>query len=358
MTRRISARRAVPCTIRDAMRVVSLGASPVLIVAALACAGSRAGAPERVTVPAGATFREAADSLEARGIVRSARLFRWYAARTGRDRVIKPGTYAVHAGQSWRELLDALVAGEGLLTVVTIPEGWDRRSIIPRLARALEVPEDSVRAAFADSAWRDDFAVPAATLEGYLFPDTYTFGPNTTARDAVRAMLDQFAAKWNPAWNARLDSLGLTRHAIVTMASLVEKEARVPAERPVIAAVYWNRVKKGMRLQADPTVQYALPEHVSRLLFVHLEVESPYNTYRNSGLPPGPIASPGLPSIEAALYPVDVPYLFFVAHPDGHHEFRTTFTEHQQAIAMVRRLARERNAVRQSTDATSSRGER
>lgn len=315
----------------------------------LACAGSRAGAPLRVTVPAGATFRQAADSLEARGIVRSARLFRFYAARTGRDRVIKPGTYEVHPGQSWRELLDALVAGKGLLTTVTIPEGWDQRSIVPRLARALDVPEDSVRAAFADSAWRREFAVPSATLEGYLFPDTYTFSPNTTARQAVRAMLDQFAATWNPAWDARLDSLGLSRHAVMTMASLVEKEARVPTERPIIAAVYWNRVRKGMRLQADPTVQYALPQHVSRLLFVHLEVDSPYNTYRYSGLPPGPIASPGLPSIEAALYPVDVPYLFFVAHPDGHHEFRTTFAEHRRAIAMVRRLARERATRRDTT---------
>lgn len=352
MTPHFAPRRAM-----HAATCVTACVASLAFMGTLACAGSRAGAPERVTVPAGATFREAADSLEARGIVRSARLFRWYAARTGRDRAIKPGTYEVHPGQSWRELLDALVAGKGLLTIVTIPEGWDRRTIIPRVARALNVPEDSVRSAFADSGWRIEFAVSAETLEGYLFPDTYTFGPNTTAREAVRAMLDQFAAKWNPAWNARLDSLGLSRHAIITMASLVEKEARVPAERPVIAAVYWNRVKKGMRLQADPTVQYALPEHVSRLLFVHLEVESPYNTYRNSGLPPGPIASPGLPSIEAALYPVDVPYLFFVAHPDGHHEFRTTFAEHQRAIAMVRRLARERGAARQRADTAPARGE-
>jgi UPF0755 protein len=199
-----------------------------------------------------------------------------------------------------------------------------------------------VRAAVRDSAWRADLGITAPTLEGYLFPDTYTFAKGTSARAVVRTMLDRFEAVWRDDWTARLAVLGITRHEAVTMASLVEKEARIADERPTIAAVYWNRVRVGMRLQADPTVQYALPEHVDRLLFVHLEVDSPYNTYRYDGLPPGPIASPGASSLAAALHPADVPYLFFVAHPDGHHEFRRTFQEHQQAIAMVRREARRR----------------
>jgi UPF0755 protein len=126
----------------------------------------------------------------------------------------------------------------------------------------------------------------------------------------------------------------------MTMASIVEKEARVAAERPIIAAVYWNRLKVPMRLQADPTVQYALPAHTERVLYKDLETESPYNTYKNDGLPPGPIASPGEASIEAALSPANVPYLYFVAHPDGHHEFRTTFAEHERAVAAMRRAAR------------------
>ncbi len=315
-----------------------------------ACGGSPAGEPVRVVVPSGASLRSAADSLEQAGVIRSSRLFRWYATLGGSDRTIKAGTYSLHPGQPWKDVLQALVDGRGMLVTVTIPEGFDLRGIAPRLASALEVPEDSVRAAASDSAWRAQRQVTAATLEGYLFPDTYSFASGTTAREAVKAMLERFDSVWEPAWDLRVQELGITRHEAVTMASLVEKEARVGTERPIISAVYWNRVKRNMRLQADPTVQYALPAHVDRVLFVHLEVDSPYNTYRNDGLPPGPIASPGAASLEAAIYPVDVPFLYFVAHPDGHHEFRTTFAEHQQAIAMVRREARRRSAERSARD--------
>ena len=129
----------------------------------------------------------------------------------------------------------------------------------------------------------------------------------------------------------------MSRNDVMSLAAIVEKEARRAEERPVIAAVYLNRLKIGMRLQADPTVQYALGQRVSRVLFKHLEVDSPYNTYRYAGLPPGPIASPGKPSIVAALFPADVPYRFFVAHPDGHHEFTTTFARHSAAVKRARR---------------------
>jgi UPF0755 protein len=327
-------------------RFASMAALGAFVAAGLTACGGGDDTPVRVTVPPGASFRAVADSLEARGLVASSRLFRWYATRGGRDRAIKAGTYELSAAQSWGDLLDALVGGRGLVRTVTIPEGFDLRQIVPRLARALEVPEDSVRAAVRDAAWRTERGVPAESLEGYLFPDTYTFPMGTSARAAVRTMLERFDAVWRPEWDARLTALGITRHQAVTMAALVEKEARVAAERPTIAAVYWNRVRIGMRLQADPTVQYALPEHVDRLLFVHLEVDSPYNTYRYDGLPPGPIASPGAASLDAALNPTDVPYLFFVAHPDGHHEFTRTFQEHQRAIATVRREARRRAADR------------
>jgi UPF0755 protein len=123
----------------------------------------------------------------------------------------------------------------------------------------------------------------------------------------------------------------------MALASIVEKEARLPEERPAIAAVYLNRLKAGMLLQADPTVQYALGKHVARVLYKDLEVESPYNTYKHTGLPPGPIASPGRPSIVAALNPASVPYTYFVAHPDGHHEFTTNFAAHSIAVRSARR---------------------
>ena len=142
-------------------------------------------------------------------------------------------------------------------------------------------------------------------------------------------------------WDARVKAMAISRHDAMTMASIIEKEARKPEERALISAVYWNRVKKGMLLQADPTVQYALPQHVDRVFFKDLEIESKYNTYKYIGLPPGPIASPGAKSIAAALAPADVPYLFFVARADGGHEFRTTFAEHQQAIVDIKRARRE-----------------
>jgi UPF0755 protein len=129
----------------------------------------------------------------------------------------------------------------------------------------------------------------------------------------------------------------MSRHKVMALASIVEKEARLPEERPVIAAVYLNRLKAGMLLQADPTVQYALGKHVARVLYKDLEVESPYNTYKHTGLPPGPIASPGRPSIVAALNPASVPYTYFVAHPDGHHEFTTNFAAHSIAVRSARR---------------------
>jgi UPF0755 protein len=142
---------------------------------------------------------------------------------------------------------------------------------------------------------------------------------------------------WKPEWDERLQALAMSRHDVITLASIIEKEARLAEERPVISAVYHNRLKIGMLLQADPTVQYALGKHVDRVLYKDLEVDSRYNTYKHKGLPPGPIASPGEAAIEAALFPANVPYLYFVAHPDGHHEFRRTFTEHTAARAQIRR---------------------
>jgi UPF0755 protein len=159
----------------------------------------------------------------------------------------------------------------------------------------------------------------------------------TTGRAAVTAMLRRFEQVWRPEWTARLDSISMSRHQVMTLASIVETEARLPAERPIIAAVYMNRLRDGMLLEADPTVQYARGAHTSRVLYKDLDVESAYNTYRHPGLPPGPIASPGRASITAALYPANVPYKFFVAYPDGHHEFRNDLAGHTVAKAAARK---------------------
>lgn len=300
------------------------------------------GAPVRVIVPRGATFRAAADSMASAGVIELPLAFRVYARATGQDRKIQAGTYLLRRGTGWGDLVRAMNGGEGRINRVTIPEGYSIAQITPVLVRALHVPEDSIAAVVHDSALRARVNDPAETLEGYLFPDTYVFAPGTTARQAVGEMVKRFEREWKPEYDAQAAALGHSRHEIMTMASIVEKEARLPEERPVIAAVYYNRLRDGMPLQADPTVQFAMGHHVERVLYRDLTVSSPYNTYQHAGLPPGPIASPGGASIRAALAPAHVPYLYFVAAPDGHHEFRATMAEHEQAKQEVRREA---NAV-------------
>jgi len=229
-----------------------------------------------------------------------------------------------------------LNGGRGLINTVTIPEGWTIAQITPALARTLKVPAESVTAAVRDTALLARLDVPNPTLEGYLFPDTYAFPLGTTARQAVREMVYSFERRWKPSWDSAALAMKINRNDLVTMASIVEKEARLPEERPVIAAVYYNRLRKGMLLQADPTVQYALGHHVGRVLYKDLAIKSPYNTYVNKGLPPGPIASPGVASLAAAASPANVQYLYFVASQDGHHEFRMTLEQHATAVRQVR----------------------
>ncbi|HEY9515430.1 MAG TPA: endolytic transglycosylase MltG [Gemmatimonadaceae bacterium] len=325
--------RAWPGSVRRVLAVVALAALSVTS----ACRPEHGKGYQRVTIPQGASFRVAADSLHDVGLVSAPWLFRVYARVTGRDREIRAGTYVLQRGLGWNELVNALRKGQGLERRVTIPEGWSLAEIVPELARALNTPEDSVRAAVRDTALLHALGVATPTLEGYLFPDTYIFSYRTQPRAAVRELVRHFEEVWQPEWDQRLRELAMSRNEIVTLASIIEKEARLAEERPVISAVYHNRLRAGMPLQADPTVQYALGGHRERVLYRDLEVDSPYNTYRHTGLPPGPIASPGKASIEAALYPAAVPYFYFVADSDGHHEFRTTFKEHREAAEEIRR---------------------
>ena len=322
-----------PSSRRFALRRVACG----VVAACLAACGAGSGPNVRVTIPAGASMRVVADSLSHAHVISFARGFRVYASLRGADRGIRAGTYLFHRGSSWNYVLDALKAGKGLVHIVTIPEGFSLAQIETSLETKLGAPADSVTAAARDTALLHALDVPTPTLEGYLFPDTYVFPDGTRARGAIAAMVRRFEQVWKPEWTARLDTIHLTRNEVMTLASLVEKEARIPQERPVIAGVYMNRLRAGDLLQADPTVQYALGKHVARVLYKDLEVESPYNTYKHKGLPPGPIASPGKPSIEAALYPANVPYKYFVAFPDGHHEFRTDLAAHERAVTEARR---------------------
>ena len=313
-------------------------------VLAAACGGEPHGAPTRVIIPRGASFSQATDSLAKARLVGWPKIFRLYGRVTGGDRNIKPGTYLLKQGTPWSDIVSALNGGHGLVNTITIPEGYTLSQITPLLARTLKVPADSVQAAMRDTALLARLDIPNPTLEGYVFPDTYAFPLGTTARQAVREMVYSFERRWKPEWDSSLTDLKINRNDLVTMASIVEREARVPEERPVISAVYYNRLRKGMLLQADPTIQYVLGHHVGRVLYKDLEVKSPYNTYIHKGLPPGPIASPGAASLAAAAHPANVPYIYFVASRDGHHEFRMTLEQHANAIRQVRATVRPKKA--------------
>jgi len=234
--------------------------------------------------------------------------------------------------------VSALERGTVETVALTVPEGFTLREIGPRIAELSGVPSDSVLALAGDSALAARLEVPGPTLEGYLYPETYRFASDVDPVRVLRTMTTRYREFWTRERRARADSMGLTEREAVTLASIVEAEARVDRERPIIAAVYLNRLDRGMRLQADPTVQYALEEPVSRLLYAHIDsvADSPYNTYTHRGLPPGPIGSPGVASLRAVLRPADVPYLYFVARPDGSHVFSRTLPEHNRAKREIR----------------------
>jgi len=295
--------------------------------------------PVQLSVPSGASFAQVVDTLEARGLVDRPTIFTLFARWKGFDTQIRSGTYSLSPGTPWTELLDALTSGRVVTRELTIPEGWSLRQIVPRIAAFTERPEEDVRELVSGTAAGDSFQVPGPGLEGYLLPETYRFAEGTAPDVIVRTMIDHYHDFWTPARLARLDSLGLDQRELTTLASIVQAEARVTDEMPRIAAVYHNRLRRGWLLQADPTVLYALGGPRERLLYAAMDsvADSPYNTYTQPGLPPGPIGSPGADALRATLYPADDPAMYFVAGPDGRHVFSRTLAEHNRAVAEYRR---------------------
>ncbi len=309
-------------------------------VATLSCSAP-AGPAERVTIPEHSTFSAMTDSLAAHGIIRNRTSFKVLARARRLDRKLKAGVYELPRGSSAWAVITALEQGRHVLLRVTIPEGLTLEEMAPIVEEALAIPRDSFLVAARDAAAAQLYVAGATSFEGLLLPETYLVPQGISGRHLVTHMADKARELWTPEWTSRLDSLGMTRLHLLALASIVEGEARRDDERPVIAAVYWNRIRKQMPLQADPTVQYAIQlatgRRKNRLLFKDYQFPSPYNTYRNTGLPPGPVNAPGPKSIEAALYPADVPYLFFVATGGSRHVFTRTYNEHLRAIRAVRR---------------------
>jgi UPF0755 protein len=319
-------------------RWASAAAAAVAGVILLVTVAPPAGQALRVVVPEGATLGQVVDTLAARGIVRGSAIFELYARARGAAPQIKAGHYALPAPSSWASVVRRLTRGEVLTEPMTVPEGFTLAQIAPRIARASGVPEPSAAALLASEELAAELGVPGPGLEGYLFPDTYLFASGVPVERIVAAMVERYREVWTPERRARLDAVGLTEHEVVTLASIVQAEARRVEEMPQIAGVYHNRLERGWLLQADPTVLYALGGYRERLLFAAIDSvsDNPYNTYAFAGLPPGPIGSPGEAAIDAALNPTG-DYLFFVAWPDGTHVFTRSLAEHNQAVDAARR---------------------
>lgn len=296
--------------------------------------------PKLVDIPEGASLDRIAHLLAQQGVIRQAWAFSWLARRQGRARVLHPGRYLLSPHQTPQTILEQLVAGNVIVVKITFPEGFTLEQMAARaqdqgLGRAARYRELASREAAS-------FGVKGLphghSLEGYLFPDTYQLPWGADERALIRLQVDRFEEVW-----AELEKRypsQKSRHEVVTLASLIEREAKVEADRRLIAGVLHNRLTRGWRLEVDATVLYALGQHKARLLYQDLQVDSPYNTYRHSGLPPGPIANPGRASLEAALNPAPTDCLYYVARPDGSHLFSRTLADHNRAKQQIRQASK------------------
>lgn len=329
-----------------ARSLARLSATLLLTLSAAACGGNPHGPQVRFTVPEGSGLSAVADTLSRRDVIEWPALFRVYAQAKGMAARLKPGVYEVQAGTGWDAILEKLVDGDIVRESLVVPEGWTAMQIAERIAAMAGAPTDSVLPLLFDSAAAEAHGVPGPTLEGYLYPATYVLPVGISPERTVQALVRRYQQVWTPELRALADSAGLSEREVVTLASIVEKEARRWTERDTIAGVYRNRLRIGMPLQADPTVQYALGTHQTRLLYAHIDsvADNPYNTYTHRGLPPGPIASPSEGSIRAVLRPAVVDYLYFVARPDGSHVFTRSLAEHNNARIRIRREMNQRAA--------------
>lgn len=339
------------------MALLLVGAGAVLIahvpgyaVAApappAALATAPAGTVVTVDVKEGDSAAVIADRLQSAGVIQSSDLFNELTALEGMENGLAAGEYQLNRNMPVAEVISRLHAGNTGALRVTIPEGKRIEEVAQILDKAGVVPAQAFLDAVHNGHYNYDFLgddPPAAGLEGYIFPDTYNFPDHNKPEDVVSLMLKDFGQRLTPDLRAAIQQQGLSLHQAVTLASIVEREAEAPNERPTIASVYLNRIRLGMPLQADPTVQYALAQDPtslnqfglwkSELTLDDLAVDSPYNTYLHNGLPPGPIANPGLGSLQAVAHPAQTNFLYFVAKGDGTHAFAATYAEQQANVA-------------------------
>ncbi len=282
-------------------------------------------------IPPGAGMSKVSRDLEQAGLISSSSFFQLLLRATSRAGKLKVGVYELNDGMSAYTIADVLTKGKVKMLRLTIPEGWTNRQIGDYFAEKGLVEDRAAFLALArDPGLLAAYKIPADTTEGYLFPETYTVPRGYPARKIVEAMLKRFAVELAKL-DVPADMPPAILHERVILASIVEREAVRPAERPVMAQVFINRLEKRMRLESCATIQYLLDKPRPRLYEKDLKIESPYNTYRNDGLPPGPVSNPGLPALRAAFQPVPGPYLFFLLKPDGSHQFSVTYKDHLEA---------------------------
>jgi UPF0755 protein len=319
-------------------RHASKRALGILLFTLIGC--SSAGGVERVPIPPGSSLRSIADSLASHRVIRSRNWFRLRARLAHVDRDAKAGIYEFARGTSIATVLRALKSGSAVQFRITLPVGGTLFDLARSAQERMAIPRDSILVAARDSTLLHRLGVSGPSAEGWLLPESFDFGGFDRAAEVITRFVTAREHGWDSAWDARAESAGLDRAKLLTLASIVEAEAKVPADRPLIAAVYRNRLRLGMPLQADPTIEYAYllenGERKGRLYTVDYQLDSPWNTYRRQGLPPGPVGNPSREAIESVLAPASVPYLYFVAGPDGKSVFATTYTEHLRNIRNAR----------------------
>ncbi len=285
---------------------------------------------KQIRITEGMSAMEIINLLEEEGVIKNPKLFRFFLKFAGSSRNLQAGFYEISVRSSYISILQTLIDGSNVYVKVTIPEGFKAEEIALRLYENEII--DDIEKFVKEIEYRE--------LRGFLFPETYKFSKNETVKNVINKMTNQFFKNFSNEYKLRAEELGFTLKEIVTLASLIEKEAKVSAERPIISNVFHLRLKKRMRLQSCASVLFAIGEHRDRLLYKDLLIDSPFNTYRNFGLPPTPIANPGIYSLRAALYPAAKDYLFFFSKGDGSHIFSGTYNEHSKRLREFRKKQR------------------
>ncbi|MGA9117283.1 MAG: endolytic transglycosylase MltG [Bacteroidota bacterium] len=317
--------------------VVLVGAAGFFLSDLFYGANGPDGEERMITVSRGSGFSRVADSLEKAGLIRSRAGFVFVARIRGGTERIRVGRYRFSRRMSNTDIFLSLREGRNVVRLpVTLPEGLRSRAQARILSRVLGADSAAFVRLVSDSSFAASLGVTAGSLEGYLMPETYFFDWQPDEREVASRLVREFTRFFTDSLAARARGFGWSVHQAITMASLVEGEASLPEERGLVAGVYHNRLRKGMRLQADPSVQFMFEEGPRRVLYADLKRDHPYNTYMRRGLPPGPVNNPGREAIRAALWPARHSYLYFVADGRGGHRFSTTYTEHRKNVSRYR----------------------